>query len=55
MTSFDPQAIETMQVEFCECPACRGEGIVREPYVGTMYWQVTCERCGGTGEIERED
>ena len=39
---FNPSEIEQMQVEFKECPHCKGEG-----EVGNGIIKFACPRCGG--------
>jgi len=46
---FDVEKIEQMEVEFEECPRCKGIGSI---YNGIIYcW---CPKCSGSGEIEKE-
>ena len=46
---FNPAEIEAMQVEFVECPNCKGVGQLE---AGPFIFR--CNRCFGTGCVEKE-
>lgn len=49
MTDFDSAKIEQMEVEFVECPNCKGVGQLE---AGPFIFR--CNRCFGTGCVEKE-